>query len=118
MGRRSHHVRSVERIADGSEADERVLHHLAMLGCDSSVACECTHYLYLPSRSDAGAVAQALECDGWQTVVRESEAYCWLVEATRTRALTSELVRRTRDDLAALASEHGGLYDGWEATVS
>jgi Regulator of ribonuclease activity B len=34
------------------------------------------------------------------------------------RTLTLELVRRTRRSLEALAAEHGGVYDGWEARAS
>jgi hypothetical protein len=29
-----------------------------------------------------------------------------------------DVVRETRARLAALASEHGGLYDGWEASTT
>jgi hypothetical protein len=29
-----------------------------------------------------------------------------------------DLVRETRARLAALAAEHGGLYDGWEAPTT
>ncbi len=39
-------------------------------------------------------------------------------DATRARTLTVELVHETRACLAALASDHGGLYDGWEAPTA
>jgi regulator of RNase E activity RraB len=38
--------------------------------------------------------------------------------STSVHTLTVELVRETRARLAALASEHGGLYDGWEASTA
>jgi hypothetical protein len=60
------------------------------------------------------AVAGALENEGWSTSVERSEGV-WLVVATRSRTLTLDVVRETRARLAALASEHRGLYDGWEA---
>ena len=105
---------AVERVDDAGEADERVLDHLARLGCDPSEARETRHFLYLPAQSGAKAVARALKVDGWSTSIEQSEG-AWLVVATSARTLTLELVRETRARLAALASEHGGVYDGWEA---
>jgi hypothetical protein len=110
-------ARGTERVGDAGEADERVLGHLARLGCDPAAPRETHHFLYLPAQSGAEAVAHALGADGWSTTVEESEG-AWLVVATRARMLTSELVRETRAGLAALASEHGGLYDGWEAPTT
>jgi hypothetical protein len=108
---------AVERVDDASEADERVLDHLARLGCDPSQPRETRHFLYLPEQPGAEAVARALEADGWSTSVGRSEG-AWLVVAMRARTLTLDLVRETRAQLAALASEHGGLYDGWEAPTT
>ena len=106
--------RDVERVADPAEADELVLDHLARLGGDLETPHETHHFVYLPTPAGADAVAHALHRDGWSTSVEESEG-AWLVTAARTYALTSELVRDTRARLARLASEHGGVYDGWEA---
>jgi regulator of RNase E activity RraB len=110
-------MRAVERIDDAREADQRVLDHLARLGCDPSAPRETRHFLYLPEQGGAEAVAHALGADGWSTSVERSEG-AWLVVATRVHTLTVELVRETRAQLAALASEHGGLYDGWEASTA
>ncbi len=103
----------LERVDDPSEADERVLGHLARLGCDPSQPRETRHFLYLREQPGAEAVAHALDVDGWSTSVERSEG-AWLVVATRARTLTLDVVRETRARLAALALEHGGLYDGWE----
>jgi Regulator of ribonuclease activity B len=110
-------ARAPERVGDADEADERVLDHLARLGCDPAAPRETHHFLYLPAQSGAAAVADALDADGWTTTVEQSEG-AWLVVATRARTLTLELVHETRARLAALASEHGGLYDGWEAPTT
>jgi Regulator of ribonuclease activity B len=110
-------VRTVERVDDACEADERVLDHLARLGCDPRAPRETRHFLYLPTQQGADAVAHSLGTAGWATTVEQSEG-AWLVVATRSRRLSSELVRETRARLHALASEHGGLYDGWEAPTS
>jgi hypothetical protein len=106
----------VERLADACEADERVLDHLAILGCDPAQPHEVRHFVYVPAQDDADAVASVLEADGWSTTVGESEG-AWLVVATRVRTLTLARVRATRARLAALAAEHDGVYDGWEATA-
>jgi Regulator of ribonuclease activity B len=110
-------LRAVERIDDAAEADERVLDHLAQLGCNPSEPRETRHFLYLPAQAGAEAVAAALGADGWSTAVERSEG-SWLVVATRARTLTLDVVRETRALLVALASDHGGLYDGWEASTS
>jgi hypothetical protein len=114
---RGKHALESERVDDADEADARVLDHLERLGCDPAEPRETHHYLYLPAESNAEAVAHALRTDGWSTKVEQSEG-AWLVVATRTRTLTLELVRETRACLAALASQHGGLYDGWEAPTT
>lgn len=110
-------ARVPELVGDADEADERVLGHLARLGCDPAVPRETHHFLYLPARSGADAVTHALDADGWTTTVEQSEG-AWLVVATRARTLSLELVHETRARLAALAAEHGGLYDGWEAPTA
>jgi len=108
-------VHAVERICDASEADERVLDQLAQLGCDPDAPREVTHYVYLRKENDAGIVAGILERDGWHTAVESCEEAAFVVLATRTRALSAAIVKQTRRTLEALAAEHGGVYDGWEA---
>jgi regulator of ribonuclease activity B len=110
------HTQTVERIDDACEADERVLDHLARLGCDPSTPCESRHFLYLPERAGADDVAATLHGDGWLTSIGRSED-AWLVVATRVRVLTPDVVRQTRTRLESLTSERGGVYDGWEATA-
>jgi hypothetical protein len=115
-GLRGTRPQEVERIDDARQADERVLDHLARLGCGPSQPCESRHFLYLPEPAGADAVAEALHDDGWLTSVEESEDV-WLVVASGERRLTLDGVRQTRTRLEALASERGGVYDGWEATA-
>jgi regulator of ribonuclease activity B len=118
MTRRPGSSRTVERIDDGAEADERVLDHLARLGCDPATPREVAHYLYVPDRPAALAVATVLDREGWLTAIEECGEPTYLVVAMRTRALTSAVVRETRRRLEALAGEHRGVYDGWEARTS
>ena len=110
MGRRS-----VERIDDVREADERVLEHLTQLGCDPSTPRETRHFLSVPDRPGAKVVAAKLSEDGWETSISPCGDGVWLVEAWQTRSLTPEVVRDTRDRFELLAADHRGLYEGWEA---
>lgn len=109
-------VRAVERVADASEADARVLDHLARLGCDPSQPRECRHYMYLPAERGAQAVADVLNRDGWDAEW-EQVMDVWLVTATTFTGLTDDGVRAMRTRLELLALDHGGEYDGWEAAA-
>lgn len=109
-------VQAVERVDDAAEADARVLDHLARLGCDPSQPRECRHYLYVPGREPAAAVAGALVRDGWDAEA-EDVGDAWLVTATTFASLTDATVRATRLRLELLAAAHSGQYDGWEAAA-
>lgn len=109
-------VHAVERVTDASEADVRVLDHLARRGCDPSQPRECRHYLYVPGEYAARAVALALADEGWDADVEET-AESWLVTATTCSALSVASVRETRSRFEHLAWDHGGAYDGWEAAA-
>lgn len=116
-GGRAH---AVERIDDATAADERVLDHLARLGCDAATPCVSTHFVYVLGHAGAEAIATKLRGDGWQTTVEpedEVDIDMRLVTATRRTTLDSSSVRRTRTRLEALAAEHDGVYDGWQATA-
>lgn len=109
-------VQAVERVVDAAEADARVLDHLARLGCDPASPRECRHYLYVPGKQAAAAVAGALARDGW-VAATEDEGDAWLVTASTVTALTDATVRATRLRLELLAAAHRGQYDGWEAAA-
>jgi regulator of ribonuclease activity B len=115
---KSRQVRAIERVLDTREADERVLDHLAKLGCDPGTPRETTHYVYVPLHDGAVAIAAVLSDDGWRTHVEECIDHAWLVTAARSCTLTSRHVRETRRHLEALAAAHGGVYDGWEAETT
>jgi hypothetical protein len=111
-------VQAVERVEDGAEADERVLDHLARLGCDATTPCLSSHFLYLPTNTGGDAVAAALRGDGWTATVGAVSDDAWLVVGTHVGPLDSSTVRRTRARLERLAAAHGGIYDGWQTTAS
>jgi hypothetical protein len=110
-------VRAVERIESALEADVRVLDHLSGLGCDPTEPRECRHYLYVPGEHRAVEVTRTLNSsDGWDAEY-EQVADLWLVTATTFTGLNDTVVRDTRVRFEALASIHGGEYDGWEAAA-
>jgi hypothetical protein len=107
----------VERVADPTVADERVLEHLRGLGCDTKEPRGVRHFIYVPAAAEAAAVASILEREGWETTVHEAENV-WLVVAACLRVLTEQMVHETRAKLEALAALHDGQYDGWEAEAT
>lgn len=109
-------VRAVERIDDAAEADERVVDHLARLGGDPEAPRETRHYLYFGSPGRAESVADALRADGWSAAVEPSDG-AWLLVGRNVAAVTSTAVRANRVRLETLAAEHGGFYDGWDASL-
>ena len=100
--------------AHRSRPDSGTDSRLGALGPDPASAPGVRHFIYLPTREGAGAVAKVLEREGWDAVVHEAEDI-WLVVAGCLRVLTGPLVRETRERLASLAAAHGAAYDGWEA---
>jgi hypothetical protein len=98
------------------EADALVLDHLARLGCDPAQPRECRHYVYVPGELGARAVARSLNATGFDAEC-EQVVDAWLVTATKTTPLSDDFVRRTRERFEALAADHGGEYDGWEAAA-
>ena len=105
---------SVDRFVDPADADVRVLERLRELGCDTTCPRGTRHFIYAPTRDEAVAIACVLEREGWETSVQEDDEIA-LVTASCLRVLTGPLVHETREHLTALASQHGGSYDGWEA---
>lgn len=107
-------MEQADRFANPFDADLRVLERLRELGCDASRPRGTRHFIYAPTRDDAYAIAGVLERQGWETSIQEDDEIA-LVTASCLRVLTGPLVRETRAHLTALASQHGGQYDGWEA---
>ena len=69
------------------------------------------HVLYLPDRGCADSVAATLERQGWETDVHDGDDVC-LVVAVPLRVLAEPLASEARAHLEALATHHGGSYDG------
>ena len=114
---RQGNVHAVERIDSALEADVRVLDHLSRLGCDPTEPRECRHYLYVPGELGAHEVARSLNAtEGWDAEVEPVQDF-WLVTATTFTGLNDTVIRDTRAQFEALALDHDGAYDGWEAAA-
>jgi len=107
-------MEQADRFANGVDADVRVLERLRELGCDATRPRGTRHFIYAPTHDDAHAIACVLEREGWETAIKQDDEIA-LVTASCLRVLTGPLVRETRAHLTALAAQHGGQYDGWEA---
>ena len=103
---------------DAAEPDAAILAALTRAGSDVRQPHEIEFFLFFPTEAAAEGVAARLRADGFVTRVSlDADGPEWLCLATRLlRPDLGELgLLRTR--LSALASEAGGAYDGWGATV-
>ena len=114
----------VDRIRYGGapktpeEADRLALRQLAGRGADLSKPRHVIHFLYFDAEQDAHAAVTAIG-DTWSTRVEPpTDAITqWCVQADGTRTLGAETVAAFRSWFEALAADHRGEYDGWEAAA-
>lgn len=77
------------------------------------------HFLYVPDRDAASAVASELRPSGFRTEERPGgDGVKWLVLACHETVPTEELMAALRRSMEELVALYGGEYDGWEAEVS
>lgn len=114
-----------ERIRDG---DRQVLAALSEHGADLTKPTHIIHYLYFLSAGAADEAATYLRLNGFHNVRAERSPPINLWErivgsktfsciAEQTAVPSEEHVFRTTDQLRALADQHNGEYDGWEAAI-
>jgi hypothetical protein len=77
---------------------------------------DVSHYLYVPARSDAAVVAERLRNSGFEVTLRlGADGSNWLVLARHRLVPSVATIEALRRTMEALAEEHGGEYDGWDA---
>jgi len=112
----------VELVDDGGpEADAydveavRVMIEQGSADVDEPLLVE--HWLYLPGQDAAHQVALAAGRKGFAAEFAPSvnQEGRWVVRAKRQIYPRPEVFARARHQLARLAADHGGEYDGWEA---
>jgi len=106
--------------------DQDVIAQLKRNGSDVTKPTDVLHYLYIPSRRDAGEASRRSAAAGYRAAVREPLGKLpngtiekrYSVEAHKTIVPSIENIRRARAFFEALARRYGGEYDGWEAAVT
>ena len=77
------------------------------------------HFIYVPDRTTAKALAARLRRDGFEVESRlGGDDINWLVLARHLLPPGEEALERASERLTGLAEEVGGEYDGWEADVA
>lgn len=110
--------REYGRPKDPSKADALALQHLQKRGADLARSRHVVHFLYFEREEDARAAAEVVGKAGWGTAVDEPgvKVTVWTVRADSTRVLNTATVASFRSWFEQVAEEHGGEYDGWEAS--
>ena len=76
------------------------------------------HFIYVPDRTTAEALAARLRRDGFEVESRlGADEINWLVLARHLLPPGEEALERASERLTGLAEQVGGEYDGWEADV-
>jgi hypothetical protein len=112
-------IRDRGRPKDPREADALALRHLQGRGADLALARHVIHFLYFEGADDARAAADAAEGAGWSTDLDPpgENVTMWTLKADGTRVLNPGTIESFRASFERLATEHGGEYDGWEASA-
>ena len=101
--------------------DAQLLKQLRQQGADLAEPRHVLHYSYFPSEHTTRLAAEAADANGWSTAVSEPLPDFpgqWSMRAERPDVvLSDDVVRDSTDFFQALAAEHSGEYDGWEAAV-
>lgn len=101
--------------------DLLVMGHLIEAGADLTEPRHTLYYLYFRDEDAALVGAAAARDLGFTVDVREPSDGVddWAVVCEHAAlVLDPDTVRTNTDRFDALAAEHGGQYDGWEAAVS
>ena len=112
-------IRDRGKPKDPRAADALALRHLHGRGADLALARHVVHFLYFDAEGDARAASEAAESAGWSTELDApgEVVTVWTVRAEGNRVLNTGTVESFRSAFEHLAEEHGGEYDGWEASA-
>jgi hypothetical protein len=113
---------TTEHFDSVEDGDRMIVEQLRGLGANLSLPREVLHYLYLPTESAAAAASEELRKVGFTTKTSPAAGppgpNPWLVLATTEEVVSAESARVARETFTAIATNHGGEYDGWEAGAS
>jgi regulator of RNase E activity RraB len=109
----------VSHFDTAAEGDRLIVEQLRSMGADLSKPREVLHYVYLPSQEAAQAAGSELQAKGYSVEVRPAAGppgpNPWLCLATIEEVVSVESATAATRSVTALAKQHGGEYDGWEA---
>ncbi len=122
-GRRSKESAKFERSRlDGIRYKEmEVVAALQGMGADIHAPRHVMFFLHMPTEAASQVCVANLSARGHQvrTIVPEGRVRYWTcVAETRNRAIIPDFLRDTVDYCEALALEHGGEFNGWEAGLA
>jgi hypothetical protein len=72
-------------------------------------------FLRFETEADARAARDALDRDGYRTVLRADPQGRWIVTAVTSMIPTPGAITKVRETLTALAISAGGEYLGWQS---
>ena len=101
------------------QQDALVIENLRAAGSDLSKTHDVDFFFYFPGKAQADAAAAELSASEYKLVAVESapKSTLWQIHAKRSMAVRLEAMNATTRALEALASRHGGDYDGWGTAV-
>ncbi len=101
--------------------DQMVINQLAQHGDPLSVPRDVQHFAYFGDDASARQFADKLKMEGFRITIEEAAEPAPGAEicviANRDDPATPEAIMPITSRLLALAKEHGGVYDGWEAQL-
>ena len=111
-------VRGQRGVEAARDVDATTLTELARAGSDLGQPHEVEFYFYFPAQEAAAAVAERLGREGYGIRLDHAqEGSDWLCLATRAMVPALAELQALRARFVELAEAHGGVYDGWGATV-
>lgn len=101
------------------QQDASVIEGLRDAGSDLSKPHQIDFFFYFPDQASANAAANELRALGYRVVglAPTSDQSAWHVQALRSMVPELAAMNRSTRELNALATRHGGDYDGWGTSV-
>lgn len=104
-----------ESLAPPAQADLDRLEELRIEGSNLRLPHPVRNFLRFEAEADAREVREALERDGYRSVLRADPRGRWTVTAVTSMIPTPGAITRMRETLTALAAGAGGEYLGWQS---
>ena len=89
------------------------LEELRFAGLDVSTGVSVEQYAKFAVAATAQGAAEELRRDGFDVDLEPDDEGGWVAYVTRTTPAVPEQIMRARDRVLAVATTHGGAYEGW-----